>query len=261
MIDGSTSTLQPIAEVATPTADPSAPPTDAALLALGGVFDSLRAQDATLLFPRAPARGRGGGRCARRSTRRRRPTSRARSRRSATRCRRSCAARRRRSTARGGGGRLEALRLQVGSLEARVAQLQADGAAMRQMLDALARRLRRRGDGRGRRVPAEPSPAAPNRSSVPPTSRARSSAFSAGARGAADGSAVSPRSPARRLPWRWQRGRLARAPKLGRQGTCRFGEAMLKSPASPLLLRRATVKEVEAAVKQLVASQKPRATG
>ena len=49
MIDGSTSTLQPIAEVATPTADPSAPPTDAALLALGGVFDSLRAQDATLL--------------------------------------------------------------------------------------------------------------------------------------------------------------------------------------------------------------------
>ena len=73
----------------------------------------------------------------------------------------------------------EALRLQVGSLEARVAQLQADGAAMRQMLEAQQKRAASAAEAMGEGVEFRLSRRATggaNRSSAPPTSRERSSA-------------------------------------------------------------------------------------
>ena len=275
MIDGSTSTLQPIAEVATPTADPSAPPTDAALLALGGVFDSLRAQDATLLSRvrqlevevaayalRAPVDAssqtdisgsveavgdsmsplvRGQKEALDRAV--------------------------------AAAADSEALRLQVGSLEARVAQLQADGAAMRQMLEAQQRRAASAAEAMGEGVEFRLSRRA--------TGGAKSFKRAANVTRAVervrrdsqghavqDGAAVSPALAGAPPPLPealLQGGSVGDSPvrpSSADKARADLEEAMLKSPASPLKLRApqagaaATVKEVEAAVKQLVASQK-----
>ena len=276
MIDGSTSTLQPIAEVTTPTADPSAPPTDAALLALGGVFDSLRAQDATLLSRvrqlevevaayalRAPVDAssqtdisgsveavgdsmsplvRGQKEALDRAV--------------------------------AAAADSEALRLQVGSLEARVAQLQADGAAMRQMLEAQQRRAASAAEAMGEgvefRLSRRATGGAKSFKRAANVTRAveRVRRDSQGHAVQQDGAAVSPALAGAPPPLPealLQGGSVGDSPvrpSSADKARADLEEAMLKSPASPLKLRApqagaaATVKEVEAAVKQLVASQK-----
>ena len=97
----------------------------------------------------------------------------------------------------------EALRLQVGSLEARVAQLQADGAAMRQMLEAQQRRAASAAEAMGEGVEFRLSRRATGGAksfSEPPTSPARSSACGGTRRGTLCRTALRcrRRSPARR---------------------------------------------------------------